>query len=264
MPHERRAAAARLSRRPASTSTRADDAKQRIARAGRVDAAPPARAARSAGSAACFASPPATQRPCSSPSADGVGTKLKVAIEAGRHDTVGHDLVNHCVNDILVQGAVPLFFLDYVAFGDARARGRRGGRRRRRCGLPRERLRAASAARRPRCRACTRRRTTTSRASSSVAWRRTRFSAPTACEEGDVLVGLASSGLHTNGYSLARRIVAERMRLRVDDEFPASRRDGGRRAAARPSLVPAGCSDRPATAIHAHGAHHRRRHCRAT
>ena len=64
-----------------------------------------------------FRMPQDAKQPVLVASADGVGTKIKVAIESGRHDTIGHDLVNHCTNDILVQGAVPLFFLDYVAFG---------------------------------------------------------------------------------------------------------------------------------------------------
>ena len=69
------------------------------------------------GFGAMFRVPEGYRAPLLVSSADGVGTKIKIAIEADRHDTIGHCLVNHCTNDILVQGAVPMFFLDYVAFG---------------------------------------------------------------------------------------------------------------------------------------------------
>ena len=140
-------------------------------------------------------------------STDGVGTKLKVAIALGRHDTIGVDLVNHCINDIAVQGADPLFFLDYLATGRLRADVAEeivGGIA--------ERLRGRAAwrwwaARRPSCRTCTRVTTMTWPASSWGWWRGRDVIDGSGVRAGDALIGLPSSGLHTNGYSLARRVL---------------------------------------------------------
>jgi phosphoribosylformylglycinamidine cyclo-ligase len=142
-------------------------------------------------------------------SCDGVGTKLKVAHMAGIHNTIGRDLVNHCVNDILVQGATPAVLprlpRDREALARSHGADRRGGRR----GMQGERLRAPRAARPRRCRASTGRGSTTSPGSSSGSWTRGRPLTGSAIRVGDVLVGLPSAGLHTNGYSLARKIFFE-------------------------------------------------------
>jgi phosphoribosylformylglycinamidine cyclo-ligase len=152
-------------------------------------------------------------------SADGVGTKTKVAIEAGRHDTVGHDLVNHCVNDVLVQGARPLFFLDYVAFGkldpsivEAVVAGVAAGCTENGCALLGGETAEMPGVYIP----------PDYDLAGFIVGCVSEGSVPGAgrVADGDVLVGLASSGLHTNGYSLARRIVHDRMKLRVTDRFP--------------------------------------------
>jgi len=147
-------------------------------------------------------------------SADGVGTKLKVAFMAGRHDTVGEDLVNHCVNDILVQGASPLFFLDYLATGRlapdvavsvveglARACRENG------CALL-----GGETAEMPGFYADGE--YDLAGFIVGVVDKATLVDGR-AIVPGDVLIGLRSSGLHTNGYSLARRIVFEHLRLDV-------------------------------------------------
>jgi phosphoribosylformylglycinamidine cyclo-ligase len=152
-------------------------------------------------------------------SADGVGTKLRVAFMSGIHGTVGADLVNHCVNDILVQGAQPLFFLDYLATGRldpdvavqiveglARACRENG------CALL-----GGETAEMPGFYAD---------GEYDVAGfivgsvERARLIDGRRIAPGDVLVGLPSSGLHTNGYSLARTIVFDRLKLGVHDRVP--------------------------------------------
>lgn len=166
-----------------------------------------------------FRVPAGFQSPALVASADGVGTKLKVAIRAGRHDTVGHDLVNHCVDDILVEGARPLFFLDYIGMGrleegtaEALVAGVAAGCRENGCALlggetaempdfyaPGEYdlagfiVGVVEEAKRPGA-------------------HRVRA--------GDRLVALPSNGFHTNGYSLLRRILFDRLGLEVDDPFP--------------------------------------------
>ena len=166
-----------------------------------------------------FRIPAGFQRPVLVSSADGVGTKLRVAIEANRHGTVGHDLVNHCVNDILVQGAVPLFFLDYFAAGrlepavvEAVVTGVAAGCRENGCSLVGGETAEMPGIYTP---------PDYDLAGFIVGCvEEDAILGADRVEEGDVILGLASSGLHTNGYSLARRIVAERMHLKVDDEFP--------------------------------------------
>lgn len=152
-------------------------------------------------------------------SADGVGTKLRIAFMTGRHDTIGVDLVNHCVNDILVQGAVPLFFLDYLATGRLSPD-------------------VAEQIVKGLARACTDNGCALLGGETAEmpgfyvegeydvagfivgAVEREHLITGKTIVAGDVLLGLPSSGLHTNGYSLARRIVFDVLKLSVDSHVP--------------------------------------------
>ncbi len=166
-----------------------------------------------------YALPGGVKSPVLVSSADGVGTKLKLAFLTGRHDTVGQDLVNHCVNDILVQGATPLFFLDYLATGRleegvvsgvvtgvARACIENG------CALL-----GGETAEMPDFYAP---------GEYDLAGfitglvERDKILDGSRVRPGDVLIGLGSSGLHTNGYSLARKIVFDAMELELSDLIP--------------------------------------------
>jgi phosphoribosylformylglycinamidine cyclo-ligase len=147
-------------------------------------------------------------------STDSVGTKVKVAIAAGVHDTVGHDIVNHCVNDILVQGAVPLFFLDYLALGRIevdRVEAIVGGLARAcaEVGCP---LIGGETAQMPDIYAPA----DYDLAGFIVGVVERAKALPRGVSAGDLLLGLPSSGLHTNGYSLARRVLFDTLGHSVD------------------------------------------------
>jgi phosphoribosylformylglycinamidine cyclo-ligase len=166
-----------------------------------------------------YAMPSGLRRPVLVSSTDSVGTKVKVAIQADRHDTVGQDLVNHCVNDILVQGARPLFFLDYLGIGKLRA----------------DQVAKLVSGVAVACieNGCALLGGETAELTDLYApgdydlagfivgvVERDHVLDGSRVVAGDMLVAVASSGLHTNGYTLARRIVFEEMGLGVDDELP--------------------------------------------
>lgn len=156
-------------------------------------------------------------------STDGVGTKLKVAQMVGRHDTVGQDLVNHCVNDILVQGAEPLFFLDYIGASQLE---------------PHVFSQVISGL----CRACRENNCALIGGETAEmpgvypvgeydlvgtivgAVRRRDVVTGGNIRADDVIIGLSSSGLHTNGYSLARKIIFEKCKLSPKSRVPGTNR----------------------------------------
>ena len=155
-------------------------------------------------------------------SMDGVGTKIKVARRAGIWDTVGQDLVNHCINDILVQGARPLFFLDYIAaqqlepevieqivLGMATA-----------CQAAGAALIGGELAEMPGVYA--EGEVDVAGTIVGVVDEADLLPRLEAMGEGDVLIGLPSSGLHTNGYSLARKVCFELEKLEVNDPLPGT------------------------------------------
>src|SRR5919106_592472 len=161
---------------------------------------------------------PGLKQPVLVASADGVGTKLKIAFATGIHNTVGCDLVNHCVNDILVQGARPLFFLDYIATGKLSpdvvasiVEGVTNGCRENGCVLL-----GGETAEMPGF---------YGEGEYDIAGfivgvvDRSKVIDGKRIERGDVLLALPSAGLHTNGYSLARRVFFEQMGRHPEDRL---------------------------------------------
>jgi phosphoribosylformylglycinamidine cyclo-ligase len=147
-------------------------------------------------------------------SADGVGTKLKIAFAMGRHDTIGQDLVNHCVNDIAVLGAEALFFLDYLGTGKLEPhvfteiiKGFAKACAENRCALIGGETAQMPGFYQPG-------EYDVSGTIVGVVEKSRMLNGQKTVRRGDVVLGLASSGLHTNGYSLARKIFFEQMKLK--------------------------------------------------
>ena len=196
----------------------AEEAKRRIAELVRTTRTPLARG-QVGGFGGMVRVPDGYQKPVLVMSTDGVGTKVLVAAAAGIHDTVGEDLVNHSVNDILVHGATPLAFLDYIATGslvpDVAAQIVAGVARG--CKAHDMTLAGGETAQLPDIYQPGH----YDLAGSIVGVvEEDKALHGDRVQAGDQLIGYASTGLHTNGYTLARRILFEWMKLGIDDPFP--------------------------------------------
>jgi phosphoribosylformylglycinamidine cyclo-ligase len=169
---------------------------------------------------------PGMRKPVLVASIDSVGTKVKIAFALIKHDTVGADLVNHCVNDIAVLGARPLFFLDYIGCGKLELR------------VFQQLLRGLSRA----CRSAGCALLGGETAQMPGIYRKGEYDLAGCIigvvdrgniidgrkiRPGDVLLGLESNGLHTNGYSLAREILFRKMRLKLTSRLPGSAKTVG-------------------------------------
>jgi len=203
----------------------AEEAKRRIAELVRATRTPLARGA-VGGFGGMVRVPDGYKKPLLVMSTDGVGSKVLVAAAAGIHDTVGEDLVNHSVNDILVHGATPLAFLDYIATGNL---------------VPEIAAQIVSGVARG-CRAHDMTLAGGETAQMPDLYQPGHYdlagSIVGVVEEdkalhgdrvtaGDQLIGYASTGLHTNGYTLARKIVFDWMKLGIDGRFPETEQSVG-------------------------------------
>lgn len=156
-------------------------------------------------------------------SADGVGTKLTVAIMAKKHDTVGQDLVNHCINDILVQGARPLFFLDYLGTSKLTAK-------------------VFADVVKGLCKACKENGCALLGGETAEmpglypkgeydlvgtivgVVEKKKIITGKAIRPKDVIIGLPATGLQTNGFSLARKVIFDKMKLKIKSKFPGTKK----------------------------------------
>lgn len=159
-------------------------------------------------------------------SVDGVGTKLKLAFALNRHDTIGQDLVNHCVNDIAVLGAEPLFFLDYLGTGKLEPRvfteiirGFAKACAENKCALIGGETAQMPGFYQP----------GEYDVSGTIVGvvEKSRMITGKTIRPGDTVIGLASSGLHTNGYSLARKILFEDLKLKPTSKVPGLKKSVG-------------------------------------